>query len=97
MDFSNHLWIVAIALATINFFAFVMVGIDKRRSSHEHQRVPEVYFFLWAVFFASPGVLLGMLAFHHKTKKWSFIFGITLLVIQQSVLSYFLAQNLLLK
>lgn len=96
MDFSNHLLLVSVALAITNFFAFVMVGVDKRKSSHDHQRVPEVYFFLWSVFFASPGVLLGMIMFRHKTKKWTFIFGITLLLLQQALLMYYLIINFVL-
>lgn len=89
-------WLIALLLGLLNLIAFVFVGIDKSRSAHDHQRVPELYFFIWAVFFSSFGVLLGMLIFHHKTRKWSFILGITLLVIQQSLLIYFLTINFLL-
>lgn len=94
--FSNPVWLVALVLGAINLIAFAFVGIDKSKSAHDHQRVPELYFFIWATFLSSLGVLLGMLVFRHKTRKWTFIFGITLLVIQQILLLYFLTVNFIL-
>ncbi len=90
---SNWLWLIIALIGALNFFAFMMVGIDKRRSSHDHQRVPELYFFIWAIFFSSIGVLVGMLLFHHKTKKLSFIIGISFLLLQQIGLIYLLTKN----
>lgn len=87
---STSIWLIIAALGSLNFLAFILVGIDKRRSSHDHQRVPELHFFLWAIFFASAGVLLGMLIWHHKTRKLSFTVGITLLLLQQLTLLYLL-------
>lgn len=91
---SSPTWLIAIALVALNFFAFVLVGVDKRRSSHDHQRIPELYFFFWAIFFSSLGVLLGMLVFHHKTRKLSFIIGISALLLQQITLLYLLTKYL---
>ena len=90
---SSWLWLIIALVGLLNLFAFLMVGIDKRRSSHDHQRVPELYFFIWAIFFSSIGVLVGMLVFHHKTKKLSFIIGISFLLLQQIGLIYLLTKN----
>ena len=81
-------------LIVINAAAFLFVGFDKSQSRKAEPRIPEVYFFFWSIFFASLGVLIGMFTFHHKTKKLTFIFGITLLALQQFALVYlFLLYN----
>jgi uncharacterized membrane protein YsdA (DUF1294 family) len=81
--------IIAIAIA-INAIAFLLVGYDKDRSKGTERRVPEVYFFFWSIFFSSFGILAGMLTFHHKTRKWIFVIGISAMAIQQLALLYFL-------
>lgn len=70
-------------LVVINIFAFALVGLDKKKSVNRTERFPEVSFFLISIFFASLGVLLGMFAFRHKTKKIYFPVGICVLLIQQ--------------
>lgn len=92
MNLTESTWIIIIILGTLNLLAFGLVGVDKSKSAHDHQRVPELYFFIWAIFFSSIGVLLGMLTFHHKTKKLSFIIGIGVLLLQQVALLYFLSK-----
>ena len=77
---------ILIALAVLNLFGFILVGIDKRQSFNQNERTPEVYFFLIAVLFASLGVFLGMFVFHHKTRKFYFPLGIGILLIEQIVL-----------
>jgi uncharacterized membrane protein YsdA (DUF1294 family) len=77
-------------LAGINMFAFIGVGIDKKRSRLKEPRLSEVWLLLWAVVGGALGVLLGMLFFHHKTRKVYWFFGISLLLIQQVVLFYWL-------
>ncbi len=85
---STSTWLIITVIASLNFLAFILVGIDKSRSAHDHRRVPEMYFFLWAIFFSSLGVLIGMLIWHHKTRKLTFTVGITLLLLQQIALLY---------
>ena len=85
---NQFLFYTLIALA--NFAGFVLVGVDKKRS-HEHQdRLPEVYLFFVSIFFASLGVLTGMYFFRHKTRKFYFPFGISLLLIEQLFLLMFI-------
>lgn len=73
----------------INAIAFVLVGVDKSRSIDREERVPEVYFFFLATCFASLGVLLGMFAFRHKTRKMYFPLGISFLLLQQISLALY--------
>ena len=74
------------ALVTINSFAFVWVGLDKKKSLSRSERLPEASFFFISVLFASLGVLTGMFFFRHKTRKIYFPVGLTLLLIQQILL-----------
>ncbi len=80
--------IILIVLSLINLMAFIFVGLDKSKSIAQQERIPEVFFFVWAVCFTSLGVLLGMFFFHHKTRKWYFPFGIFLLFLEQAGLLY---------
>ena len=82
------------ALLLVNVVAFVLVGMDKKRSVNNSERLPEVYLFFIAIFFASLGVFLGMFFFHHKTRKIYFPLGIGLLILQQAAFLILLAQQL---
>lgn len=81
--------ILAGVIVLLNLISFILVGRDKARSVARSERVPEVYFFFLAVFFASAGVFLGLFAFRHKTNKIYFPLGIGLLLLQQLCLIYF--------
>lgn len=87
---SNIILIIFSLLALINLIAFFYVGNDKKRSVTHSERIPEVNFFVWAVFFGSMGILVGMYYFHHKTKKPDFVFGISALLLEQLTLVWFL-------
>jgi uncharacterized membrane protein YsdA (DUF1294 family) len=82
----KNIFILCLVYAIINLIGFILVGVDKKRSVNHSDRVPEVYLFFISIFFASFGVLLGMYFFHHKTKKFYFPFGISLLLIEQLAL-----------
>lgn len=84
MDKLNY-FILAIVVI-INLIAFFYIGADKKRSVDHSERVREIYFFMWAIFFGSLGVLVGMFFFHHKTQKFNFIFGISAILLQQLAL-----------
>lgn len=83
---------IVLGLLILNIASFIIVGADKKKSVYGDTRIPEVSFFVWSVFFASLGVLLGMFFFHHKTRKWYFTFGIGLLVLQQALLIFLLTK-----
>jgi len=73
-------------LAVVNVAAFVIVGLDKRKSLKEEERYPEVSFFLLASMFGSLGIFLGMFLFRHKIRKAYFPLGIGFMLAQQIVL-----------
>ncbi len=85
------MWNLLIMLiGIVNISAFIVIGIDKKRSRLKEPRLPEVWLVLWAVGGGALGVLLGMLFFHHKTRKVYLFLGVSLLLIQQVVVGYWL-------
>ena len=86
----NFDYLIGLVLLIINATAFVMVGIDKRKSVHESERLAEANFFLMSAVFGSLGIFLGMYFFHHKTRKAYFPLGVGFLLIQQVVLLWLL-------
>jgi len=56
------------ALSTVTF---VMFGVDKRRAVRHEWRISESTLLMLSVF-GGIGGLLGMIVFHHKTRKWKF-------------------------
>ena len=65
---------------------FVLMGVDKRKAKKHRWRVPEKTFFLIALVGGSPGAILGMYAFRHKTRHWYFKFGLPAILIAQIAL-----------
>lgn len=63
----------------INIFAFIMMGLDKRKAKKKQWRTPESTLFLIAVAGGGVGAWIGMYMFHHKTHKNKFVFGIPVL------------------
>jgi len=84
----NYLYIVG-PLATINLIAFIIMLLDKVKSATPGaERISEGMLFFMATVFASFGVYAGMFAFHHKTRKWYFLIGIPLLMIENLATAY---------
>ena len=73
------LWCLALSLAD-----FLLMGLDKRRARREEWRVPEKWFFLLALLGGTPGAILGMYAFRHKTRHWYFKFGLPAILLLQA-------------
>ena len=59
-------------LLIINIIAFFLYGIDKRKAVRNKWRIPEATLVLFAAIGGALGALLGMLVWHHKTRKWKF-------------------------
>lgn len=77
---------VAVFFAVVNLSAFFIMMLDKAKSrKNEKERISEGKLFFMASAFGSIGVYLGMFIFHHKTRKWYFIIGIPLLIVQNIV------------
>jgi len=76
-----------------NLGAFILVMIDKRRARQREWRISERTFFIWALAFGAPGILVGMHVFRHKTRHWSFTIGMPMLCLFNIVCAYFLWQQ----
>ena len=80
------LGILATYLILINLVSFVMMGIDKRRAAKKLWRIPESSLFIIAIIGGSIGSIIGMRAFHHKTRHWYFVYGMPLILMLQILL-----------
>ena len=65
----------------INIVTFILMGHDKKNDIKKKERVPEMTLFTLSFMGGGLGTLLGMLIFHHKTKKIKFIILIPLSII----------------
>ena len=52
---------------------FILFGVDKWKAIHHKWRIPEAVLLLFSLLFGSLGGLLGMIVFHHKTRKRKFL------------------------
>ena len=81
-----HWQLPALYLLGINVLAFALMGADKRRARRKEWRISEKALFLSALLGGSVGAILGMRAFHHKTRPWYFKFGMPVILIAQLAL-----------
>ena len=66
----------------INIICFMIMGYDKNHAIHKKNRIPEATLIALSFLGGGIGSLLGMIIFHHKTKKIIFwIFNIIFLII----------------
>ena len=65
---------------------YILMGVDKWKAKRERWRVPEKTFFLVAILGGSLGAILGMYAFHHKTRHWYFKWGLPAILLAQIAL-----------
>lgn len=65
---------------------YILMGVDKWKAKRERWRVPEKTFFLMALLGGSLGAILGMYAFHHKTRHWYFKWGLPAILLAQIAL-----------
>ena len=79
------LQLLLVYLLLVNFIAFVLMGLDKRRAKRDKWRISEKALFLPAVLGGSVGAIAGMHVFRHKTKHWYFRYGLPALLVLQSV------------
>ena len=78
------IWYLAGALALTNLYAFILMGIDKRKAIKDVRRISEKTLLTACGLFAAPGGLIGMHVFHHKTRKLKFRLGVPLILIAQA-------------
>ena len=78
--------IVFIALAAMNALTFALYGVDKSRARRGAWRIRESTLLGAAACFGALGALLGMYAFHHKTKHRALALGVPAMLLVQVVL-----------
>ena len=74
-------WLLGASLA-----ALVAFGYDKWAAQHDRLRVPERVLLGLTLVGGSPGALVGMVAFRHKTRKGSFLVRLGLVLLVQVAL-----------
>ena len=77
--------ILIIYLLIINAAAFIFMLADKIKARKNLWRIPEKVLFLSAIFGGSIGSLLGMYLLRHKTKHFSFVLGMPLILAVQII------------
>ena len=60
-------------LLAINLITFIIYGIDKYKSIKHKYRISEATLIILAILGGPFGAFLGMIIFHHKTKKKKFM------------------------
>ena len=81
---------VMIVLLLINAAAVAIMNADKKFAMRRQWRVPERILMAFAVFGGSPGILISMIAFHHKTQKPKFAVGVPLILMSETAAACFL-------
>lgn len=78
--FTQVLFLIYIA---INILAFIIMLTDKMKArKFGSERISEGKLFFLAAAFGALGVYAAMFTFRHKTRKWYFLIGIPLLIIE---------------
>ena len=72
-----------VLFAAINAATFAIYGLDKLLAVTQSRRIPERTLQFAAFLAGSPGALLAMKVFRHKTSKSSFQFVLAILVLVQ--------------
>lgn len=78
-------------LAGVNVVTFALYGIDKYKAKKGRWRIPERTLLLLPLLGGSAGGILGMAAFHHKTRHWYFRIGLPVMFLLQTALAVYLA------
>ena len=76
-------------LLVMSLIALIAYRKDKRRAIRKQWRIPEATLLLLAAFGGGIGAFLGMILFHHKTRKWKFKLLVPLFMILQLALLIF--------
>ena len=77
------------AAGALSLMGLILMGIDKAAARLHLYRIPERVLMTFATLFGAAGVGLGMVLFHHKTRKPKFKLGVPMLLIIQVAIVYF--------
>ncbi len=89
MQFLHEPFLLKIALVyllVVSLLGFFAMGLDKWKAKKDRWRIPEHTLFLFALLGGSPGTILGMHLFRHKTQHWYFRLGMPLILVLQLAL-----------
>lgn len=64
--------IFLILLLVMSILTFIIYGLDKRAAKQKEWRTPERRLLLFGIAGGALGGLIGMMFFHHKTRKFYF-------------------------
>ena len=81
-------------LIAVNVVAFILYGADKQKARKKKWRISEKALLGIAVIGGSPGAILGMFVFHHKTKHWYFRYGLPLILVIQILVVLFILKKI---
>lgn len=94
MEWNLYLYVGAYALL-LSLIDFLLMGIDKGRAKGGGWRIPERVLLGLALLGGSPGGVLGMKLFRHKTRHWYFRYGLPgILMLQVALVAAFVCWNL---
>ena len=79
--------IAVVYIVLINIMAFIVYGIDKAKAKQNKWRIPEKVLIIFAILCGSIGAILGMIVFHHKTRKPKFYVGVPIIIVLQIALT----------
>lgn len=86
---------IFLGLLVWNIITFFLMFSDKKRAIKNQWRIPERVLISSAFFFGAVGILLGMRAFHHKTKHIKFQILVPLALICNAAAVYLIGRYLL--
>jgi len=78
----------------INIVSFMAMKIDKSKAKKHEYRISEKKLFLFVILGGSIGGIMGMYAFHHKTKHWYFRYGFPLILMLQVAAIMYISSNM---
>lgn len=83
-----------IYLISINIITFLAMGLDKWKAKRGSWRIQEATLFTLVLFGGGIGGILGMIVFHHKTKKAKFQIGFPMILIAEvAIIIYILVKR----
>ncbi len=82
----NAIHFILLYIVIINIVGFAAMGLDKRKAVKHLWRTPESVLFTIAIIGGSIGSILGMQLFRHKTRTWTFVYGMPAILVVQVIL-----------
>ena len=85
--------IILIYLLLINIIAFITYGVDKKKAVSNEWRIQEKTLIGLSILGGGIGSLLGMIVWHHKTRKPAFMILVPLFMVVWVILIVFLLRE----